>query len=61
MQAFFWGSLSFLTTVWGFFRLPETKDRTFAEMDFMFQKGVPARKFAEYQIDQDEEFLTHDH
>ncbi|ORY55853.1 general substrate transporter [Pseudomassariella vexata] len=58
--AFFWGSLSFLTTVWGFFRLPETKDRTFAEMDFMFQKGVPARKFASYKIDQDEEFLARD-
>ncbi|KAH6657012.1 general substrate transporter [Truncatella angustata] len=58
--AFFWGSLSFLTTVWGYFRLPETKDRTFAEMDFMFQKGVSARNFASYQIDQDEEFLTHE-
>ncbi|KAK9802415.1 putative Major facilitator superfamily (MFS) profile domain-containing protein [Seiridium cardinale] len=57
--AFFWGSLSFLTTVWGFFRLPETKDRTFAEMDFMFQKGISARKFSSYKIDQDEEFLTH--
>jgi SP family general alpha glucoside:H+ symporter-like MFS transporter len=52
--------LSFLTTVWGFFRLPETKDRTFAEMDFMFQKGISARKFAEYQIDQDEVFLANE-
>ncbi|KAI1855686.1 hypothetical protein JX265_006090 [Neoarthrinium moseri] len=58
--AFFWGSLAFLTTVWGLFRLPETKDRTFAEMDFMFQKGIPARKFASYHIDQDEEFLTNE-
>ncbi|KAI0126837.1 general substrate transporter [Xylariales sp. AK1849] len=58
--AFFWGSLSFLTTVWGYFRLPETKDRTFAEMDFMFQKGISARKFSSYQIDQDEEFMTHE-
>lgn len=24
----------------------------------MFQKGVPARKFSEYQINQDEVFLT---
>ncbi|KAK6216028.1 hypothetical protein LQW54_004005 [Pestalotiopsis sp. IQ-011] len=58
--AFFWGSLSFLTTVWGYFRLAETKDRTFAELDFLFQKGVPARKFSEYRIDQDEEFLSHE-
>jgi SP family general alpha glucoside:H+ symporter-like MFS transporter len=58
-QAFFWGTLSFLTTVWGFFRLPETKDRTFGEMDYMFQKGVPARKFATYDINVDDEFLVH--
>ncbi|KAK3936213.1 general substrate transporter [Diplogelasinospora grovesii] len=56
--AFFWGSLSFLTTVWGFFRLPETKDRTFGEMDILFQKGVSARKFASYNINADEDYLT---
>ncbi|KAG6368933.1 hypothetical protein INS49_003151 [Diaporthe citri] len=38
--AFFWGSLSLLTTIWGFFRLPETKDRTFEEMDIMFQRKL---------------------
>ena len=57
MQAFFWGTLSLLTTIWGYFRLPETKDRTFGEMDMLFQKGIPARKFASYQLDLDEEFL----
>lgn len=56
--AFFWGSLSFLTTVWGFFRLPETKDRTFGEMDIMFQRGIPARKFAAYNINADDDYLT---
>ncbi|TPX16248.1 uncharacterized protein E0L32_003897 [Thyridium curvatum] len=55
--AFFWGSLSFLTTVWGYFRLPETKDRTFGEMDVMFQKGIPARKFANYQLNPEDEFI----
>lgn len=58
VQAFFWGSLSFLTTVWGFFRLPETKDRTFGEMDIMFQRGIPARKFASYNINADDGYLT---
>jgi len=56
--AFLWGGLSFLTAVWGYFRLPETKDRTFGEMDVMFMKGIPARKFATYHVDMDEEFLA---
>ncbi|KAK6541812.1 hypothetical protein TWF694_007593 [Orbilia ellipsospora] len=56
--AWFWFVLAFLTNIWGYFRLPETKDRTFEELDIMFQKGVPARKFASYQIDVDEEFST---
>jgi SP family general alpha glucoside:H+ symporter-like MFS transporter len=55
--AFFWGSLSFLTTVWGFFRLPETKDRTFYEMDVLFQKKIPARKFSKYEVVGDEVYL----
>jgi len=56
--AFFWGTLSALTTLWAYFRLPETKDRTFEEMDIMFQKKVPARKFSQYKINADEEFST---
>ncbi|KAF3931573.1 hypothetical protein ABW19_dt0209003 [Dactylella cylindrospora] len=56
--AFFWFGLAFLTNVWGYYRLPETKDRTFEEMDIMFQKGVSARKFADYEIDLDEEFSS---
>ena len=57
MQAFFWGALALLTVIWGFFRLPETKDRTFGEMDVMFQKGVPARKFSSFDIEADEDYL----
>lgn len=59
LQAFFWGSLSLLTTIWGFFRLPETKDRTFEEMDIMFQRKVPSRKFADYNINSDDRYLVH--
>jgi len=44
--AFFWGGASFLTLVWAYFRLPETKDRTFEELDVLFEKRVSARKFA---------------
>ncbi|WAO89924.1 Hypothetical protein NCS54_00732800 [Fusarium falciforme] len=56
--AFFWAGLATLTLVWGYFRMFETKDRTFGEMDYMFQKGVPARKSANYKINEDEVFLA---
>lgn len=31
--------------VWSYFRLPETWDRTYHELDILFAKKVPARKF----------------
>ncbi|KAG9252440.1 maltose permease MAL31 [Emericellopsis atlantica] len=42
---FVWGSTAFLTFVWVWFRLPESKGRTFEELDLLFAHGVPARKF----------------
>ena len=48
---FIWGSTSFLTLVWAYFRLPETKDRTYDELDMLFARRVPARKFKSYKID----------
>lgn len=33
--AYFWAILATLTLAWGYFRLFETKDRTFGEMDYM--------------------------
>ena len=48
---FIWGSTAFLTFVWGYFRLPETRNRTFEELDIMFAKGVSARKFSSYKVD----------
>lgn len=54
--AFFWGTLSLLTTIWAYFRLPETKDRTFEELDILFLKGVSARKFAGASLEDDQEF-----
>lgn len=58
-QAFFWGAVYALTTLWGWFRLPETKDRTFEEMDILFQRGIPSRKFASYHINADDQFEQH--
>ncbi|KAK3725124.1 hypothetical protein LTR37_000635 [Vermiconidia calcicola] len=42
---FFWGGSCFLCLVWTFFRLPEPKDRTYAELDVLFENKVSARKF----------------
>ena len=43
---FVWGICAWLVFFWAYFRLPETKDRTFHELDVLFAKRVPARKFA---------------
>lgn len=37
-KAFFWAGLATLTLIWGYFRLFETKDRTYGEMDYMVSK-----------------------
>ncbi|KAL2010893.1 hypothetical protein VTN00DRAFT_3611 [Thermoascus crustaceus] len=48
---FFFGGLSVLCVVWTYFRLPETGGRTYEELDILFQRKVPARRFAGYRID----------
>ncbi|KAH7309882.1 general substrate transporter [Stachybotrys elegans] len=48
---FFWGTTAFLVFVWAFFRLPETKDRTFEELNLLFAKKVSARKFKTYHVE----------
>jgi len=48
---FFWGGLCLLSFVWTFFRLPEGKGLTYAELDVLFEKMVPARKFKAQVVD----------
>lgn len=58
---FFWGGCAFVFLVWTWFRLPETKDKTFEELDILFARGVKAREFKEYRVDayvEGEESLT---
>ncbi|KAI0393549.1 general alpha-glucoside permease [Xylariaceae sp. FL0594] len=50
-SAFFWAGLNALFTTYLFFRLPETKGRTYAELDILFENNVPARKFASTKIE----------
>jgi SP family general alpha glucoside:H+ symporter-like MFS transporter len=41
--------------VWGWFRLPELKDRTFEELDILFSKRLRARDFATYEFNREVE------
>ncbi|KAI1804496.1 sugar transporter [Daldinia bambusicola] len=49
--AFFWAGTNALFTAWIFFRLPETKGRTYAELDILFENKVSARKFASTTVE----------
>ncbi|KAJ5504434.1 Major facilitator superfamily domain general substrate transporter [Penicillium fimorum] len=42
---FFWGGLCILCFVWSFFRLPEPKGRSYAELDILFENKVRTRQF----------------
>ncbi|KAF4471325.1 hypothetical protein FALBO_1765 [Fusarium albosuccineum] len=48
---FFWAGICFLCIIYTFFRLPEPNGRTFAELDVLFEKRIPARKFASTDVD----------
>ncbi|GFF46187.1 maltose permease MAL61 [Aspergillus udagawae] len=48
---FFWGGTALLVFIWAFFRLPEPKGRTYAELDILFATKTPARKFASTHVD----------
>lgn len=50
-SAFFWAGSCLLSAVWVFFRVPEPKGRTYAELDLLFEHKVPARQFAQTKID----------
>lgn len=54
---FFYFALCFIWAVWIFFKLPETKNRSFADLDYLFQKHTPARKFATAEVNC--KFLSH--
>ncbi|SZF02254.1 unnamed protein product [Blumeria hordei] len=47
----FWFGTALIAATWTFFRLPETKGRSFEELDNLFERKVPTRKFASYKIE----------
>ncbi|TKA30759.1 hypothetical protein B0A50_02479 [Salinomyces thailandicus] len=48
---FFFGGLSALGLAWSYFRIPETRGRTYEELDIMFSRGVRTRQFKDYHVD----------
>ena len=48
---FFWFGWAFLTLTWAFFRMPETKGRSYEELDLMFEAKLKTRKFKQYHVD----------
>jgi SP family general alpha glucoside:H+ symporter-like MFS transporter len=48
---FFFGGLAALCFVWSYFRVPETKGRTYEELDLMFERGVRTRQFKHYKFE----------
>ncbi|KAJ9666737.1 hypothetical protein H2201_003141 [Coniosporium apollinis] len=55
---FVWGGTAFLVFIWSYFRLPETWNRSYHELDVLFAKKVPARKFATTVVDPFDEHET---
>ena len=50
-SCFIFAGLAVLCLVYLWFCQPETAGRTYEELDEMFMKGVPARKFRKYVTD----------
>lgn len=48
---FFWAGTCLVCAIWTYFRLPEPKGRTYAELDILFENGVSAREFKSTSID----------
>jgi len=48
---FFWAGSCFLCIIYCYFRLPEPRGRTYAELDILFENRVPARLFHKTIVD----------
>jgi len=51
INRFVWGGTCFGMFVWSYYRLPETWNRSYHELDMLFAQKVSARKFASTVID----------
>lgn len=48
---FFWSGFAFFAAIWCWFDLPETKGKTFAELDQLFENKVKARQFKKTEVE----------
>lgn len=57
----FWAGLAFVSLIWSWLEFPETKGRTYAELDVLFNSNVKARKFksTEAETFNTEQMLAH--
>lgn len=51
MTGFFYAGLTALLILFMYFMLPETKDRSYAELDVLFENKVSARRFHKTDVD----------
>jgi SP family general alpha glucoside:H+ symporter-like MFS transporter len=49
-SAFFWAGSCASSLIWAYFRMPESKGRTFEELDMLFEARLPARGFRTYEM-----------
>lgn len=49
-SGFFWFAFALLMVVWSWLRLPETKHRSFQELDLMFEANLPTRHFRNHTM-----------
>lgn len=48
---FFWAGTCFLCIIFAYYCVPEPSGRSFAELDLLFERKVPARDFAKTEVD----------
>lgn len=49
--AFFWAGTCLLFFIWAYFRLPESKDLSYEQLDILFNEHVGARHFSKMKVD----------
>lgn len=52
---FLFGGISLICCVWCYLRIPESRGRTFEELDIMFERKIPLRKFSDCDLLQSSE------
>ena len=49
--AFVWAPICFFGWLWCYFRLPEFKDRSYYELDVLFERRIGSKKFAQTSVE----------